>query len=74
MTPGAPRELFRRPRRMQDLEAAVTELVARVTALEAGECSTCAARRAVDAARQQRRRSRDGRSALVGRDCSAEMP
>ena len=61
-------------RRMLDLEADVAALLARVTALEAGECSTCAARRAVDAARQQRRRSRDARTGPVEHDCSAEMP
>ena len=46
----------------------------RLTALEAGECSTCAQRRAIDAARQQRRRSRDRRAGPVERACSAEMP
>jgi hypothetical protein len=45
----------------------------RLTALEAGECSTCAQRRAIDAARQQRRRSRDRRAGPVERACSAEM-
>lgn len=39
-----------------------------LTALSAGECPVCAQRRAADAARQQRYRSRNGR------DCSAKMP
>ena len=61
-------------RRMQDLEAEVAALVARVAVLEDGECSTCTQRRAVDAARQQRRRSRDAHTGPVEHDCSAEMP
>ena len=60
--------------RFIELETTVAELLARVTALEAGECSTCAARRVGDAARQQRRRSRDARTGPVEHDCSAEMP
>jgi hypothetical protein len=39
----------------------------RLAALEAGECSTCAQRRAIDAARQRRRRSRDRRAGPVER-------
>ena len=45
----------------------------RLAALEAAECAITS-RRASDAARQQRRRSRDRCSDPVERDCSAEMP
>jgi hypothetical protein len=53
--------------RLAALEAEVAALLARTEALETGQCPTCAARRAGNAARQQRHRSRE-------RDCSPEMP
>jgi len=67
--------------RILALEARVAALLDRVAALEAAECSACAARRALDAARQQRRRDRHvmnaANTALVpvsSADCSAKIP
>jgi len=67
--------------RILDLEAAVAALLDRVAALEAAECSVCVARRALDAARQQRRRHRHVMNAaktalepVSSADCSVKIP